>query len=103
MTTPEYTKLRNGLLIAGLPILAAIIFQAFSIYFTMQSKIDRTEYQKDMYELQLLMERKTMALEKIATNNEKTNIQLFNDIDKINERIDKMWERQNRLRSVVDN
>lgn len=103
MTTPEYKRIRNGLLYASIPIIAVVIFQAFSVYFTMENKVDRSEYQQGLYEITLIMERKTMALEKIATGNEKTNLRLLDEVDKLNERIDKMYERQNRLRTAIDN
>jgi len=101
MSSAEYTKLRNGLLIAAVPIFAVVIFQAFSVYFTMQNKIDRTEYQEGLYNLTLLTEKKTQALEKIATGNEKTNLYLIKEVDEINSRIDKLYERQNRMRSAI--
>jgi len=103
MSTAEYKRLRNGLLIAAVPIFAVVVFQAFSVYFTMQNKVDRTEYQQGLYDLTLIMERKTLALEKIATGNEKTSIRLLAEIDDLNNRIDKIYERQNRMRSVTRN
>ena len=99
MSTIEYVKLRNGLLIAAVPVFAVVIFQAFSVYFTMENKLDRSEWQESLYNLQLLVERKTQALEKISTGNEKTNINLIDEIDHINERIDRLYERQNGTRA----
>ena len=103
MSTQEYTKLRNGLLIAAVPIFAVVLFQAFSVYFAMQNKIDRTEYQEALYNITLLVERKTLALEKIATSNEKENISLMKEVDNINVRIDVLYQRQNRMRSATEN
>lgn len=98
MSTPEYRRLRNGLFIAGLPIIAAVVFQAFSVYFTMQHKIDREEYQEGLYDLALMLERKTQAIERISLDSEKDHTHLYNEIERINNRIDQLYQRQNALR-----
>ena len=95
MSTPEYRKLRNGIIIALVPIFAVVIFQAFSVYFTLQNMVDRDSYHEDLLDLQLLVERKTAAIERISMDSEKDHTHLFNEIDRINNRIDLLYQERN--------
>lgn len=102
MSSPEYKKLRNVVLVAFVPIFLVIFYNAMGMHFGMKNKVDRIELQKNMYEQQLLFEAKTQALEKMVL--EDTDYEVFleikTEVRKLNKRIDRHLEEHIRMRTA---
>jgi len=92
MSSQEYRKLRNYVLIAFIPIFAAVAYNAAGMHFGMKNKVDRIEMQKNVYETHLLFERKTATLEKMVlqNNNHENYLELKDELDNVQLRIDKL-------------
>jgi len=104
MSTTEFRKLRNAIIVAFIPIIVLVGWNTIGSYFTIKelekNKVDRLEHQRSLYEIQALVERKTVALESLATGTARDIEGIQEEIDNINKIILKHTEDIYRLRST---
>ena len=100
MSATEYKKLRNAIIVAFIPIFAAVAYGAAGMHFGMKNKVEYTQYQEGLYSVQLLVEKKTAILEQMVVGDRKDNEHLYDEIERINNRIDELYRQLNRVRST---
>lgn len=107
MSNDEYRSLKkrwHTVIAILIPTLMLVAWNAVDDHFAIknieENKIDRTEFYMQFYEVQLIQERKTAALEQIATGAAEDIPALREEIKRLSERIDRHNEQHFRTRDA---
>ena len=96
----------GAMLVICLPAWGSIYWMRTKDHFKIQNKVDREEYQLNYYQLTLLLETKSRALESIALANKGDIEDLTEHINELKEaqaEMDKMILREFRTRDITQN